>query len=72
MAERRPVSTRGTTHVSAIDREGLGVALTLSNGEGCGLIVPGTGIMANNMLGEADLLPRRLRRAGRPGCGSPR
>ena len=57
VAQGRPVSTRGTTHVSAIDREGLGVALTLSNGEGCGLIVPGTGIMPNNMLGEADLLP---------------
>lgn len=53
----RPVSTRGTTHVSVIDRQGLGVALTLSNGEGCGLIAPGTGIMPNNMLGEADLLP---------------
>jgi len=53
----RPVSTRGTTQISVIDASGLGVALTLSNGEGCGLIVPGTGIMPNNMLGEADLLP---------------
>jgi gamma-glutamyltranspeptidase/glutathione hydrolase len=53
----RPVAARGTTHISAIDREGLGVALTLSNGEGCGLVAPGTGIMPNNMLGEADLLP---------------
>lgn len=58
VAAHRPVATRGTTHVSVIDSAGLGVALTLSNGEGCGLIVPGTGIMANNMLGEADLLPR--------------
>ncbi|MEM1345827.1 MAG: gamma-glutamyltransferase [Pseudomonadota bacterium] len=53
-------ATRGTTHISVVDATGLGVALTLSNGEGCGLIVPGTGIMANNMLGEPDLMPDGL------------
>jgi gamma-glutamyltranspeptidase/glutathione hydrolase len=53
-------ATRGTTHISVIDSEGTGAALTLSNGEGCGLIAPGTGIMPNNMLGEADLLPNGL------------
>ena len=47
---------RGTTHISVIDRSGMGAALTLSNGAGCGLIAPGTGIMPNNMLGEADLV----------------
>lgn len=50
-------SRRGTTHLSAIDADGGAAALTLSNGEGCGLIVPGTGIMPNNMLGEEDLVP---------------
>jgi len=50
-------ATRGTTHISVMDAQGMGVGLTLSNGEGCGLIVPGTGIMANNMLGEDDLVP---------------
>jgi len=50
-------ATRGTTHISVIDKNGMGAAFTLSNGEGCGLIVPGTGIMANNMLGEDDLVP---------------
>lgn len=50
-------ATRGTTHISVIDQNGMGAAFTLSNGEGCGLIVPGTGIMANNMLGEDDLVP---------------
>lgn len=50
-------ATRGTTHVSVIDANGMGASFTLSNGEGCGLIVPGTGIMANNMLGEDDLVP---------------
>ncbi|MEM1276604.1 MAG: gamma-glutamyltransferase, partial [Pseudomonadota bacterium] len=52
-----PASTRGTTHISVIDAAGMGVALTLSNGEGCGMIVPGTGIQPNNMLGEEDLVP---------------
>ena len=50
-------ATRGTTHISVVDKSGMGVAFTLSNGEGCGLIVPGTGMMANNMLGEDDLVP---------------
>ena len=50
-------ATRGTTHISVIDQNGMGAAFTLSNGEGCGVIVPGTGIMANNMLGEDDLVP---------------
>jgi gamma-glutamyltranspeptidase/glutathione hydrolase len=31
--------------------------MSLSNGEGCGHVVPGTGIMLNNMLGEEDLNP---------------
>lgn len=56
-AAARGRATRGTTHLSAIDRTGAAASLTLSNGEGCGLIVPGTGIMANNMLGEEDLVP---------------
>ncbi|MGF1553712.1 MAG: gamma-glutamyltransferase [Paracoccaceae bacterium] len=56
-ARARPSATRGTTPLSAVDAEGRAAALTLSNGEGCGLIVPGTGIMANNMLGEDDLVP---------------
>jgi len=53
-------ASRGTTHISVIDRDGMGAALTLSNGEGAGMIVPGTGIMPNNMMGEADLLPDGL------------
>jgi len=31
--------------------------MTNSNGEGSGYVVPGTGIMLNNMLGEDDLHP---------------
>ncbi len=52
-----PMATRGTTHISITDTEGMTVGLTLTNGEGCGRILPGTGIMPNNMLGEEDLVP---------------
>ncbi len=52
-----PPARRGTTHVSVIDAQGMAAALTLSNGEGCGHILPGTGIMPNNMLGETALVP---------------
>jgi len=47
----------GTTHVSAIDRDGLACAMTTTNGEGSAVVVPGTGIHINNVLGEADLNP---------------
>jgi gamma-glutamyltranspeptidase/glutathione hydrolase len=46
-----------TTHVSAIDAGGLACAVTCSNGSSSGVIVPGTGIHLNNMLGEQDLNP---------------
>jgi gamma-glutamyltranspeptidase/glutathione hydrolase len=46
-----------TTHLSAIDSEGNAASVTTSNGEGSGYVIPGTGIMTNNMLGEADLHP---------------
>jgi gamma-glutamyltranspeptidase / glutathione hydrolase len=48
---------RGTTHISVIDASGNVAAMTLSNGEGCGTMVPGTGFMLNNMLGEEDINP---------------
>jgi gamma-glutamyltranspeptidase/glutathione hydrolase len=46
-----------TTHVSVIDGEGRACSVTCSNGEGSGVVVPGTGIHLNNMLGEHDLNP---------------
>ena len=55
-----PASRRGTTHVSVIDARGNAAAATVSNGEGCGHMVPGTGFMLNNVLGEADLNPAGL------------
>jgi gamma-glutamyltranspeptidase / glutathione hydrolase len=47
----------GTTHVSVLDAEGMACSVTCSNGEGSAIIVPGTGIHLNNMLGEQDLNP---------------
>ena len=52
-----PMCSRGTTQISVIDDKGNIASLTTSNGEGCGLFIPGTGIMLNNMLGEEDLNP---------------
>lgn len=49
--------SRGTTHLSVADEHGNLASLTTSNGEGCGYVIPGTGIMMNNMLGEEDLNP---------------
>lgn len=53
----RALKTGGTTHVSVIDAAGNAAACTVSNGEGCGHMVPGCGFMLNNMLGEEDLHP---------------
>ena len=49
--------SRGTTHVSVADRDGNVASMTTSNGEASGHLVPGTGILLNNMLGEDDLHP---------------
>lgn len=56
-AASTPRFSRGTTHVSVADSEGNVASLTTTNGEGSGYIVPGTGIMLNNMMGEDDLHP---------------
>lgn len=48
-------SSRGTTHISIDDGQGMGVSVTLSNGEGSGQVLETAGIMMNNMLGEEDL-----------------
>jgi gamma-glutamyltranspeptidase / glutathione hydrolase len=53
----------GTTHISVVDERGNAASLTASIGSGSGVLVPGTGIHLNNMLGEYDLIPpgRRMR-----------
>jgi gamma-glutamyltranspeptidase/glutathione hydrolase len=46
----------GTTHISVIDGSGDAASLSASLGSGSGVVVPGTGIHLNNMLGELDLI----------------
>jgi gamma-glutamyltranspeptidase / glutathione hydrolase len=46
-----------TTHISVIDGEGRACGVTCTNGEGAGIVVPGTGIHVNNIMGEQDLSP---------------
>ncbi|MCW2967251.1 MAG: gamma-glutamyltransferase, partial [Solirubrobacteraceae bacterium] len=57
-ADRLLASRLGsTTHISVVDADGLACSVTCTNGEGCGLVVPGTGIHVNNIMGEEDLSP---------------
>ena len=53
----------GTTHISVVDALGDAASLSASLGSGSGVVVSGTGIHLNNMLGEADLAG-----AARPGA----
>jgi len=51
------LASRGTSHISVVDAAGNLASLTLSNGEGSSYVLPGSGIMLNNMMGEEDLNP---------------
>jgi gamma-glutamyltranspeptidase / glutathione hydrolase len=46
-----------TTHISVLDAHGRACSVTCTNGEGSGVVVPGTGIHLNNVMGEEDLSP---------------
>ena len=46
-----------TTHISVLDGGGWACSVTCTNGEGSGIVVPGTGVHVNNMMGEQDLSP---------------
>jgi len=46
-----------TTHLAVMDAEGACASVTCSNGSCSGVVVPGTGLHLNNMLGEQDLNP---------------
>jgi gamma-glutamyltranspeptidase / glutathione hydrolase len=73
-------ATGGTTHISVVDGEGNAASLSCSLGSASGIVVPGTGIHLNNMLGESHLTgeaqpgerlmslmaPSVLQRSGRP------
>jgi gamma-glutamyltranspeptidase/glutathione hydrolase len=51
-----------TTHLSVLDAEGAAIALTLTNGEGSGHVLAGTGMIVNNLLGEEDINPHGFHR----------
>ena len=51
-----------TTHITAVDGDGRCASVTCSSGTGSGLVVPGTGVHLNNMLGEEDLNPHGFHR----------
>jgi gamma-glutamyltranspeptidase / glutathione hydrolase len=46
-----------TTHIAVMDAQGWACSVTCSNGACSGIVVPGTGVHLNNMLGEQDLNP---------------
>ena len=54
----------------SLDGDGMCASVTCSNGSGSGVLVPGTGVILNNMLGEEDLNPLGFHRdrAGPPGA----
>ena len=51
-----------TTHIAVLDSDGACASVTCSNGSCSGVIVPGTGLHLNNMLGEEDLNPQGYHR----------
>ena len=55
--KKRALAIRGTTHFSVADVAGNVASMTVSNGEGSGLVLPDYGIQLNNVLGEEDLNP---------------
>ena len=54
-AMRKADAVGGTTHISVVDGRGDAASLSCSLGSGSGIVVPGTGIHLNNMLGETHL-----------------
>jgi gamma-glutamyltranspeptidase/glutathione hydrolase len=51
-----------TTHIAVLDSNGGCATVTCSNGSCSGVVVPGTGMHLNNMLGEEDLNPHGYHR----------
>lgn len=56
-APPEPAGPQSTSHLSVVDGDGMAVALTTTAGESAGYVVPETGFIPNNILGEADLNP---------------
>ncbi|HZT94052.1 MAG TPA: gamma-glutamyltransferase [Gaiellaceae bacterium] len=54
-AARNAEAAGGTTHISVVDGHGNAASLSCSLGSASGVVVPGTGLALNNMLGETHL-----------------
>lgn len=54
VGEERFASSPHTTHIVAVDRDGMFVSVTHTVGYGSGEFIPGTGVQLNNMLAEYD------------------
>lgn len=54
----------GTTHVSVLDDEGNAVAITHTNHDASGVVVPGLGFMFNNDMNSFDPVPGRANSIG--------
>ena len=59
-AMRRAEAVGGTTHISAVDGRGDAASLSCSLGSSGGVVVPGTGLQLNNMLGEPQLVGENI------------
>jgi gamma-glutamyltranspeptidase / glutathione hydrolase len=59
-----------TTHIAVLDGDGRAATVTCTNGEGSAVVVPGTGVHINNIMGETDLSPLGFHRAA-PGTRMP-
>lgn len=52
-----PIVRRGSSQISVVDQAGNMAALTLTNGEGSGRLIPGCGVLLNNFLGTLERGP---------------
>ena len=55
METQQAAGAGGTTHISVVDGDGTAASLSCSLGSASGVVVPGTGLALNNMLGETHL-----------------
>lgn len=64
-----PAESSETTHLSVVDKERMGVALTttLERPFGCRIVLPGTGFLLNNEMGDFNPQPGRTTSTGQIG-----
>lgn len=59
-----PLASKGTTHITVMDRDANAFALTMTNGQGSGYSDSLSGVHFNNMLGEEDLMSKKKLNVG--------